>query len=30
VTGLLSGGVFGVGWRIDIVRVPFMVAADNR
>jgi len=27
---LLTGGLFGIGWIIDIFLVPFMVSADNK
>jgi len=26
---LLTGGVFGIGWFVDIFLIPFMVANDN-
>jgi TM2 domain-containing membrane protein YozV len=26
---LLTGGLCGIGWLIDIFLVPFMVSADN-
>ncbi len=32
ITGIIwfcTGGIFGIGWLIDILLVPFMVLQDN-